>query len=51
MGDDKYIDTPGTQRDEKDDGTYDDIFDYYESNMGKSDLNKLEKWWKENVKK
>lgn len=48
MGDD-YIDTPGFYNDEKDD--YDGIVDFMTSNMGKSEFNKLKKWWEKNVKK
>lgn len=45
----EYIDTPGDWKGEKND--YDDVFDYMQSNMGKQDFNKLEDWWKKNVKK
>jgi len=46
MGKD-YIDTPGFYSDEKDD--YDDVIDLMKSNMGKSDFEKLKKYWETKV--
>jgi hypothetical protein len=42
-----YIDTPGFYSDEKDD--YDGIIDFMTSNMGKSDFEKLKKYWETKV--
>jgi hypothetical protein len=46
MGKD-YIDTPGFYEDEKED--YDGIVDFMTSNMGKSDFEKLKKYWETHV--
>ena len=46
MGKD-YIDTPGFWADEKDD--YEDIVDFMISNMGNTEFEKLEDYWKNNV--
>ena len=46
MGED-YIETPGFYSDEKDD--YDDVIDFMTSNMGKSDFEKLKKYWETKV--
>jgi hypothetical protein len=42
-----YIDTPGFYSDEKED--YDGIIDFMTSNMGKSDFEKLKKYWETKV--
>ena len=39
----EYIDTPGYYEEEK--GEYEDIFDFYESNAGTEDYDKLEDYF------
>lgn len=53
MGKESYIDTPGDWRDQDREtrkSFNNNIEEYYETNMGKSEFKKLKTWWESNIK-